>query len=130
MPSNDPPRRFVILEHRWNGVHWDFLVEDDGNTLRTWAIDEPIAEGITLPVRSLPDHRRIYLDHEGAVSGDRGTVRRWDGGRAWVEVWGDREVRLKVEGSQLVGRVDFWEEGGEADAEGPRRWLFRFGKLS
>ena len=30
-------RRFAVLEHRWDGVHWDFLVED-GPTLRTWAI--------------------------------------------------------------------------------------------
>ncbi len=129
MPSNQSSRRFAILEHRWNGVHWDFVVED-GDTLRTWAIDEPIVEGIALPARSLAAHRRIYLDYEGAISGDRGTVRRWDLGLAWVEVWGDRAVRLKVEGAQLVGRVGFWEEGGETNAEGPRRWLFRFGKLS
>ena len=33
-------RRFVVLEHEWNGVHWDFMIEDDGR-LRTWAIDAP-----------------------------------------------------------------------------------------
>ena len=129
MPSTHSPRRFVVLEHRWDGVHWDFLVED-GPRLRTWAIDEPIVAGATLTARSLPPHRKVYLDYEGAISGDRGTVHRWDRGVAHVEVWDDRRVRLRVEGDQLVGVVDLWNEGGEADAEGPRRWLFRFGKLS
>jgi hypothetical protein len=30
----------------------------------------------TIVVERLPDHRRLYLDHQGPVSGDRGTVRR------------------------------------------------------
>ncbi len=30
--------RFVVLEHTWNGVHWDFMLEA-GEVLRTWAID-------------------------------------------------------------------------------------------
>ena len=129
MPLDDPLRRFVVLEHRWNGVHWDFLIED-GQTLRTWAIDEPIVADRVLPARSLAPHRRFYLDHEGAVSGNRGTVHQWEVGSARVEIWSDWAIRLKVEGAQLVGVVDFWEEGGDTEAEGPRRWLFRFGKLS
>ena len=123
-------RRYAILEHRWNGIHWDFLIED-GPTLRTWAIDSPIRSGVIQPVRSLPAHRRIYLDYEGPISGNRGEVRRWDQGAARVEVWDDRGVRCWVEGDQLVGIVSFWaDNGGETDADGPRRWLFRFGKLS
>jgi hypothetical protein len=35
-------RRFAILEHHWDGVHWDFLVED-GPALRTWAVDSGFA---------------------------------------------------------------------------------------
>ena len=130
MPSNQPARRFAILEHRWEGTHWDFLIEDDQSTLRTWAIDQPIIEGIALPARALAAHRRIYLEYEGAISGNRGTVHRWDQGVASVLVWTELRVSLKVEGVQLVGVVDLWVEGGEADAEGPRLWLFRFGKLS
>ena len=36
--------RFVLLEHVWNGVHWDFMLEA-GDVLRTWAIDQPIVAG-------------------------------------------------------------------------------------
>jgi hypothetical protein len=118
-------RRFVILEHRWNGVHWDFLV-DDGPTLRTWAIDEPIVVGKDLPARALPPHRRFYLDYEGEVSGGRGTVRRWDSGVCVVLDWGEDVTRLEVRGTQLVGSVEF----RSVEEEGRRSCWFRFGKLS
>ena len=48
----DDSRRFAVLEHSWGGVHWDFLVED-GETLRTWAVDAPIVAGVDLPARAL-----------------------------------------------------------------------------
>ena len=118
-------RRFVVLEHRWNGVHWDFLVED-GPSLRTWAIDEPIADGSDLRARPLPPHRAIFLDYEGEISGGRGTVRRWDRGDCEVLEWGEDVVRLAVRGDQLVGLVEF----RTVEEEGRRSWLFRFGKLS
>jgi len=118
-------RRFAILEHQWDGVHWDFLVED-GPTLRAWAIDAPIVEEVDLPARSLPPHRSIYLEYEGEISGDRGVVHRWDKGTCEVIVWGSRSVGLIVRGHQLVGSVELWcvEEEGRLD------WRFRFGKLS
>ncbi|AMV38506.1 hypothetical protein VT85_13805 [Planctomyces sp. SH-PL62] len=25
------PARFVLLEHRWDGVHWDFMLERGGS---------------------------------------------------------------------------------------------------
>ncbi len=83
-----------------------------------------------MPARELPPHRRAYLDYEGKIAGDRGEVRRWDSGRARVEAWTDRVVRLRLAGNQLVGMVDLRLDPGEADAEGPRAWRFRFGKLS
>ncbi len=118
-------RRFAILEHRWDGVHWDFLVED-GQSLRTWAIDRPIVGGIDLDARALPPHRRVYLEYEGEVSGGRGTVTRWDEGTCEVLEWTDDRVRLDVRGVQLVGLVEFRYSKDEE----VRRWLFRFGKLS
>ena len=71
--------RFVLLEHVWNGVHWDLMLEH-GEVLRTWAIDSPVVAGRDLPARALADHRRLYLDYEGEISGDRGHVRRIDTG--------------------------------------------------
>lgn len=122
--SNEP-RRFAILEHHRDGVHWDFLVED-GPALRTWAVDASIVEGVDLPARSLPTHRPIYLDYEGDISGGRGTVRQLDAGTCEVLEWRDDRVRLAIRGSQLVGLVELWC----VVEEGRRSWRFRLGKLS
>jgi hypothetical protein len=97
--------RFVLLEHRWDGVHWDFMLEA-GDVLRTWAIDAPIAAGADLPARAMADHRRIYLEYQGEISGGRGSVRRLDEGVYEVREWADDRVRILVRGHQLVGEVE------------------------
>ncbi len=118
--------RFVLLEHVWDGIHWDFMMED-GETLRTWAIDAPVVVGRDLPARALPDHRRIYLDFEGAVSGERGTVRRIDDGSYNVEIWSRDLVRAQLQGNQLVGDVELRHVGEKSGAESS--WIFRLGNL-
>ena len=85
--------RFAILEHHHEGVHWDFMLETAGR-LRTWRLESAPAEGQAIPATPLPDHRMVYLDYEGEISGNRGHVIRWDRGefywvedrRGWVEV--------------------------------------------
>ena len=67
--------RFVVLEHRWGGVHWDLMLED-GPALRTWSLDAPPGLDAPILARERPPHRPLYLDHEGPVGGDRGHVRR------------------------------------------------------
>lgn len=114
--------RFVVLVHEWNGTHWDFLVED-GEALRTWAIDEPIVPGAILKARALPPHRPIYLDYEGPISGDRGHVRRLDRGEAAVVAWSDDRVELVLDGDQLNGRVAIWNGGGGGPPSGAA-WRF------
>jgi hypothetical protein len=139
----DDLRRFVVLEHRWDGVHWDFLVETGpSGPLRTWAIDaEPVA-GRDLPARALADHRREYLTFEGEVSGGRGTVRRWDEGTCSVEVWDVDRVRLVLSGGHLDGMVELRSSAGVTGPGMPSAsgagagggsatsWVFRLGKLS
>jgi hypothetical protein len=140
--TRSDPRRFVVLEHHWNGVHWDFMVEiGPGAALRTWAIDARPVAGKELPARQLPDHRQEYLTFEGNVSGGRGSVRRWDEGTCDVEVWTVDRVILILSGGQLTGSVEFWREAGAAGSAcagaassagggtGPS-WTFRLGKLS
>jgi hypothetical protein len=118
--------RFVLLEHHWNGVHWDLMLED-GDHLRTWAIDTPVTPGPELAARALPDHRLIYLDYEGAVSGDRGTVRRIDAGRYEPLVWSAGRVRVRFEGVQLVGEAELRQVEGGSD--GVYSWTLRLGNL-
>jgi hypothetical protein len=118
--------RFVLLEHQWDGVHWDLMLES-GESLRTWAIDAPVVAGADLPARALPDHRRIYLDYEGAISGGRGTVRRIDQGVYSAMVWTDDRVRVRLEGTQLVGEAELCQVGENSDRASA--WIFRLGNL-
>lgn len=96
--------RFVVLEHTWRGVHWDFMLER-GSVLRTWVLDQPPDVPGPLAARPSFDHRTVYLDYEGPVSQDRGVVRRWDGGT--YELIGESAEGLEIElcGTRLRGRV-------------------------
>jgi len=118
--------RFVLLEHSWNGVHWDFMLEV-GEVLRTWAIDVPIVLGQSLRARALSDHRKVYLDYEGPISGDRGSVRQVDAGSFRVLNWEQDHVRIEVSGSQLVGEVDLRRIGDLSGAN--ESWVFRAGNF-
>jgi hypothetical protein len=114
--------RFVILEHCWNGVHWDFMLEVDG-ALKTWAIDSPIRPGLDLPARRLADHRLAYLEYEGAVSGGRGSVSRFDRGTYEPVSWSGRCVRVELRGARFRGRAELTKEDDQSDDE---CWRFRF----
>jgi DNA polymerase Ligase (LigD) len=118
--------RFVVLEHLWNGVHWDFMLER-GDALRTWAIDLPLVAGQDLPARALADHRLIYLDYEGEISGNRGSIRRVDAGTYRPLVWSASRVRVELAGSQLAGEVELCESGSETGAT--VLWIFRMGNF-
>ena len=118
--------RFVLLEHNWNGVHWDFMLES-GDFLRTWAIDEPIVPGGIFPARALGDHRKVYLEYEGEVGGNRGWVRRVDAGTYRVIEWSEEHVRVELFGDQLVGEVDLRRLGADSGARAS--WVFRAGNF-
>jgi len=70
--------RFVILEHDHPTLHWDIMLEL-GGVLKTWRLPAPPPEDSRQAI-SIGDHRLAYLDYEGPVSGQRGTVKRWDAG--------------------------------------------------
>ena len=61
--------RFALLEHDApDGLHYDLLLQT-GERLATWLLGEIPAPGRTVACRRLPDHREIYLDYEGPISG-------------------------------------------------------------
>jgi len=66
--------RYVILQHDWNGIHYDLMLEQ-GDVLKTWRLAAPIQPGSQMAI-VLPDHRLDYLTYEGPVSRDRGIVTR------------------------------------------------------
>jgi hypothetical protein len=84
------PLRYAILHH--TGVpepHYDLLFETyPGSNLSTWRSPVWPIEHSTSVTR-LKDHRRVYLDYTGEVSGGRGHVDRVAGGECEVEVGED-----------------------------------------
>ncbi len=103
--------RFVILEHDHPQRHWDLMLET-GSVLRTWRLLSPPGptEGQAEPTF---DHRLLYLTYEGPVSGNRGTVKRWDGGDFdWLRDETDR-VQVLLHGATLQGTLTL--ERGEGN---------------
>ena len=101
--------RFVILRHEVpqsfpRPSHWDFMLEVE-DVLLTWSLPQTPAADRILPVASLSDHRKVYLDYEGAISGGRGCVRRWDWGDFdWLERTDD-QLKVRLRGTRLQGTI-------------------------
>ena len=119
--SSGIPTRFVLLEHRWNGVHWDLMLEA-GPQLRTWALEHLPVPETDIPATSLPDHRVLYLDYEGPISNDRGSVRRVDRGTYEPVCWTDDRLVIRLFGDQVIGEAELVRLGD-------RSWRFRMGNL-
>ena len=117
--------RFAILYHETPAGssrphHFDFLLQS-GDILRTWALTEQPSAGQAVEARVLADHRLHYLDYEGPVSENRGTVTRWDGGTfQWLSDT-PREVRVRLTGARLVGTVSLTSR---TDTSGTWDFLF------
>ena len=74
-----------------------------GEVLRTWALEAEPFSSPQIAAQQLPDHRLAYLDYEGPVSGDRGTVTRWDAGEYRLEHDAQDEIKLVLRGGRLSG---------------------------
>jgi hypothetical protein len=94
--------RYVILEHDHPVRHWDFMVEA-GDKLRSWRLAAAPGPGQVVPAEPAFDHRLLYLDYEGPVSGERGNVSRWDAGTFRDMREEDGRVTLCLDGERLRG---------------------------
>ena len=113
--------RFAVLRHESpQGLHWDLLLQM-GQELKTWALPRPPESGVEMACEALPDHRPVYLDYEGPVSGDRGTVARWDQGTYRLQHESDSELVVELAGQRLIGRAVL-----SRAPEDPQRWRFTF----
>ena len=116
--------RYVILRHetpssaRGQG-HWDFMLET-GGILRTWALAEEPKDQNEIAADQLADHRLAYLDYEGPISGDRGSVTKWDVGDYQLASESADELQISLKGQRLSGEVLLRR------AEQPQRWRFTF----
>ena len=96
--------RYVILTHDHPHLHWDFMLENEA-VLRTWRLARAPDEAGPIDAKALADHRLAYLDYEGPVSGNRGSVRRFDRGEyVLVREIVDR-LEIQLEGTILQGRA-------------------------
>jgi DNA polymerase ligase (LigD)-like protein len=102
-PFSPMSLRYVILEHTHQGVHFDLMLEVDGK-LRTWRLATPPEAGRAIAEASF-DHRLLYLDYEGPISGDRGHVRQWDAGTYTGDASGEALVSVELTGRLLHGTL-------------------------
>lgn len=126
--SPTPKLRWVLLWHECppdyrDGSHWDLMLEREGVTderrLATWSLSLlpkgwPGAAGDAskeVEAITLADHRAAYLEYEGPVSGDRGTVTRVARGEVtWRE---ESERRVVVDlFNNLQGEVTLVGDSG------------------
>lgn len=102
--------RFVILEHTLavtpsSDDHWDVMLQARSGLLHTWrvATNWPMQT----QAQRLSDHRAMYLDFEGPISGQRGWVRQIDAG-TYREFVADAEGlphRVELNGSRFQGTL-------------------------
>ncbi len=94
--------QFAVLTHDWPVAHLDLFLEQNG-VLRAWRLPAEYQPGEVCEALERHDHRLMYLNYVGPVSGDRGTVSRWDAGELeWLK---DTEQRIEVRlsGDKLSG---------------------------
>lgn len=96
--------RFVLLEHDHPVRHWDFMLEC-GTVLRTWRLDRIPDVADEISAEPLPDHRLAYLDYEGPVRGDRGSVQRVDRGDFELIRDDEDSIEVVIRGERLQGRA-------------------------
>ena len=102
--------RWVILEHDHPFLHWDLMLQT-GDVLRTWRLAESPQPGKTIRAEAIANHRLMYLDYEGPVSGNRGRVRRWDEGIYQGELGNGEQIVLVLNGRRFRGRLVLRRDG-------------------
>lgn len=109
----DMEQRFVIQIHRgWGPTHYDLMIED-GSALATWQFaDPPIDADGSMRCGRIADHRPAYLTYEGPISGGRGAVSIFDGGRCEVFARGPARWRVRFGGKRLAGTWELHRDEG------------------
>ena len=103
--------RYVLLEHDHPTLHWDLMLEV-GEVLWTWRLEAN--PWLDTPCRAsrIADHRRLYLEYEGPINGDRGSVKRIDAGEfVWIEETGE-QVSIELTGKDRSGVLTLPREQG------------------
>ncbi|MDA0660223.1 MAG: hypothetical protein O2931_08765 [Planctomycetota bacterium] len=117
--------RYAISFHKFSPGndrkdHWDLFLEAQDGALWTWALSDAWGTATRFLGIRLPDHRPIYLDYDGAISGERGTVERIATGEYDIVQLGDdglpREITLNMNTNQVAVSLQPTDE--------PHTWQF------
>ena len=116
--------RYVVLRHEPGSasdreLHWDLMLEQE-SSLRTWALDSEPGAGASITARELASHRKAYLDYEGPVSGERGSVTRFDRGTYQVIRQFENGLAIELDGQRLQAAVTLQRYGDD------QRWVVSF----
>jgi hypothetical protein len=94
---------------------------DMGGALKTWSLTQAPGAGSDMEAELLADHRLSYLEYEGPISGDRGSVTPWDRGTYEVEHQSESDLIVQLKGEKLMGKVTLVQRGDiKTD------WVFSF----
>ena len=115
--------RFVVLIHDHPVLHWDLMLEKEA-ALRTWRLARAPNESGAIAAEAIADHRLAYLEYEGPVSGDRGTVVAFDRGEFLLLVEAGDAIEVKLRGVRLRGHARL-KRLPETD-----RWEFQYTPLA
>ena len=89
-----------------------------GPMLETWKLPSAPKPGGIILAEKLFDHRLMYLDYEGPISGSRGAVTRWDAGTYMLILNEESSRKLHLQGIRLQGTVEMKRH------EGSWTWYF------
>lgn len=110
--------RFAVLAHDFPFRHWDLLLEAPQGCW-TWRLLDPPETAGVIRAERIADHRPLYLDYEGPVSGDRGVVMQLDAGEfIWLTAT-ESVVAGIVRGRHWRGRLVI-------SAESAGAWRLRY----
>lgn len=110
--------RCVLLRHTLPGDtwHYDWMLQPPGSASGTPLVTLRVRSRIDTdpapaPAEPIHDHRAVYLDYEGPVSGDRGRVERVASGACLALTrepfaatcdWGQGPVGYRLVGEAIV----------------------------
>ncbi len=111
LASMPDPKRLptVLLRHDLpdGSYHFDWmLARDDHCPLLTFRLDRDISlDNQPFEAQPIGDHRRTYLDYEGPISGNRGSVSRVAVGWCGLKKVSSNEIKLTLDLAHRTGNL-------------------------
>ena len=96
--------RFVIQYHKTDRSHYDLMLERGGE-LVTFSIYHPLdfESRDTYPAVLKDPHPMEFLEYEGPLAKEGGSVTIWDSGTYAAGSWKKLDIRVKLHGRKIKG---------------------------